>query len=97
MTDILGYHPHIEVVGEAVDGAQAVERVQRFRPNVVLMHIRSRSLTESKQPAGFARTPTTLTCASSFSPRSRKTNTWFPPFARESADLSARALSLRTF
>ncbi|WP_335582273.1 response regulator transcription factor [Neomicrococcus aestuarii] len=40
VTDILGSHPHIEVVGEAVDGAQAVERVQSLRPNVVLMDIR---------------------------------------------------------
>lgn len=40
VTDILSSHPDVEVVGEAVDGAQAVELAARLRPNVVLMDIR---------------------------------------------------------
>jgi DNA-binding NarL/FixJ family response regulator len=37
---ILGAQADIEVVGEATDGVQAVERVQALRPDVVLMDIR---------------------------------------------------------
>ncbi|MEU7136708.1 response regulator transcription factor [Streptomyces sp. NPDC046261] len=37
---LLGAQPDIEVVGEAVDGRQAVEKVAALRPDVVLMDIR---------------------------------------------------------
>lgn len=37
---ILGTYDGIEIVGEARDGAQAVEEAQRLRPDVVLMDIR---------------------------------------------------------
>jgi len=37
---ILRAEPDIEVVGEACDGAEAIELVQRTRPNVVLMDVR---------------------------------------------------------
>ena len=37
---ILEADPRIEVVGEAADGLEAVERAQRLRPDVVLMDIR---------------------------------------------------------
>ena len=37
---VLVREPDIEVVGEAVDGAQAVTEVERIRPDVVLMDIR---------------------------------------------------------
>jgi RNA polymerase sigma factor (sigma-70 family) len=37
---VLVREPDIEVVGEAVDGAQAVSEVERVRPDVVLMDIR---------------------------------------------------------
>lgn len=31
--------PHVEIVGEAADGMQAIEQVERLGPNVVLMDI----------------------------------------------------------
>lgn len=37
---MLDVEPDIEVIGEAADGAQAVERVAALRPDVVLMDIR---------------------------------------------------------
>ena len=37
---VLVREPDIEVVGEAVDGAQAVSQAERLRPDVVLMDIR---------------------------------------------------------
>lgn len=40
VVDILGSHDGIEVVGEAVDGAEAIERTAALRPDVVLMDIR---------------------------------------------------------
>ena len=36
---LLGYYDDIEIVGEARDGAEAVERVGELRPDVVLMDI----------------------------------------------------------
>lgn len=39
-TMILGAEDDIEVVAEAVDGLQAVELAERYRPDVVLMDIR---------------------------------------------------------
>ncbi len=36
---LLSYYPDIEVVGEAGDGAEAIECVKRFSPDVVLMDI----------------------------------------------------------
>ena len=41
---ILEIEPDTEVVGEAVDGAQAVEVATRLRPDVVLMDIRMPSV-----------------------------------------------------
>lgn len=37
---VLGAHPDVEIVGEAGDGAQAVELAERLRPDVVLMDVR---------------------------------------------------------
>jgi DNA-binding NarL/FixJ family response regulator len=37
---ILGAAPDVEVVGEAYDGAEAVEAVLRYRPDLVLMDLR---------------------------------------------------------
>jgi len=39
-TVFLGTQPDIEVVGEAADGAEAVERAAALRPDVVLMDVR---------------------------------------------------------
>lgn len=39
MRDFLGLHDDIEVVGEAVDGAEAVERATELRPDVVVMDL----------------------------------------------------------
>jgi two-component system, NarL family, nitrate/nitrite response regulator NarL len=36
---ILGDHPHLEVVGEAPDGAQAVSMVALLKPDVVVLNI----------------------------------------------------------
>lgn len=40
LTELLGADDTIQVVGEAVDGRQAVEVVTRLRPHVVLMDVR---------------------------------------------------------
>jgi DNA-binding NarL/FixJ family response regulator len=37
---VLGAHPDLEIVGEAGDGAQAVELAGQLRPDVVLMDVR---------------------------------------------------------
>jgi DNA-binding NarL/FixJ family response regulator len=37
---ILDAAPEVEVAGEAVDGASAVEEARRLRPDVVLMDVR---------------------------------------------------------
>lgn len=44
VSDILSVHPEIQVVGEATDGAQAVERATELQPDVVLMDIRMPNL-----------------------------------------------------
>lgn len=36
---LLSYYPEVEVVGEAADGAEAIEAVSRLKPDVVLMDI----------------------------------------------------------
>ncbi|HWV76309.1 MAG TPA: response regulator transcription factor, partial [Isoptericola sp.] len=36
---ILGVEPDLEVVGEAADGAQALEQVRALHPDVVLMDV----------------------------------------------------------
>ncbi|MDD5467543.1 MAG: response regulator transcription factor [Anaerolineales bacterium] len=36
---LLSYYPDVEVVGEAADGAQAIECVARLNPDIVLMDI----------------------------------------------------------
>lgn len=35
----LQQHPHFEVVGEAEDGAEAIEEVKRVRPDVVVLNV----------------------------------------------------------
>ena len=40
VTEILNSHPDITVVGEATNGAEAIERTARLRPDVVVMDIR---------------------------------------------------------
>jgi DNA-binding NarL/FixJ family response regulator len=36
---LLSYYPDVEVVGEAEDGAQAIERVERLNPDIIIMDI----------------------------------------------------------
>jgi DNA-binding NarL/FixJ family response regulator len=36
---ILGEHPHLEVVGEAPDGAEAVSMVATLKPDVVVLNV----------------------------------------------------------
>ena len=57
---ILGAAPDIEVVGEAYDGAEAVEAVVRLRPDVVLMDLRMPDvdgLAAIERIAGFTAPP----------------------------------------
>ena len=49
--------PDLEVVGEAADGAEAVARRARTRPDVVLMDIRMPAWTASRRPRPSARGP----------------------------------------
>jgi len=51
---LLDAQPDIRVVGEAADGAQAVELVRRRRPDIVLMDIRMprRTVPGTKQRRG---------------------------------------------
>ena len=48
---ILEAQPDIEVVGEAIDGVEAVELARRLRPDVVLMDVRMPGWTASRPPA----------------------------------------------
>lgn len=36
---LLSYYPDVEVVGEAEDGAQAIERVEHLNPDIIIMDI----------------------------------------------------------
>lgn len=49
---ILDDEPDIEVVGEAGDGEEAVQRAEALAPDVVLMDIRMPPSTASRRPAG---------------------------------------------
>ncbi|MFI6386277.1 response regulator [Nonomuraea sp. NPDC050547] len=60
---ILGSSPEIEVVGEARDGAEAVEEVLRGRPDVVLMDLRMPGVdgvTATREIAALADPPTVI-------------------------------------
>ena len=39
MRDFLALHDDIEVVGDAADGAEAVERADELRPDIVVMDL----------------------------------------------------------
>ena len=39
LRSVVTAHEHLEVVGEVGDGAEAVELVQRFDPDVVVMDV----------------------------------------------------------
>ncbi len=40
LAQLIGTQPHLEVVGEAADGAEAVVKAARLRPDVVVMDVR---------------------------------------------------------
>jgi DNA-binding NarL/FixJ family response regulator len=48
---LLGAQPDIQVVGEATDGQDAVDKAARLRPDVVLMDIRMPVSTGWRPPA----------------------------------------------
>ena len=54
---ILEIEPDLHVVGEAVDGDQAVAQVAALRPDVVLMDVRMPRPTGSRPPGGSWPTP----------------------------------------
>ena len=56
---VLGAGADIEVVGEAADGAAALEAVRRLRPDVVLMDIRMPGHGRAGRHRGAARRPAT--------------------------------------
>ena len=49
---LLSRDPDIEVVAEASNGIEAVDKAARFRPTVVLMDIRMPELDGLKRPVG---------------------------------------------
>ena len=61
---ILDAEDDLDVIGEASDGAEAVELARRLAPGVVLMDIRMcRSSTGSRRPAASSRSTARRPCA----------------------------------
>ncbi|MER7759977.1 response regulator transcription factor [Streptomyces sp. NPDC097619] len=56
-TVLLNAQPDIEVVGQAVDGAEAMAKVAELRPDVVLMDIRMPGVGGIEATAGITREP----------------------------------------
>ena len=73
---ILDAEDDLDVVGEAADGAEAVELARRLKPDVVLMDIRMpRARRHRGDAARASRSTATRPCASSCSRRSTSTST----------------------